>query len=331
MKENVITNVLSIMMGELNQEQYEKLKDALRISLLNYDLTERCTDIMDIDKSYIHYLQLFLIRKKTEGKSERTLKLYYMHLTKLLQYMNKPLTEISEDNLFIYLASYKKVRAVSNTYLDNMRLVFSSFFGWLDAKGYISKNPTLGLEPIKVEKKIKKPFSDEELERLRRTCTQERDLALIEFLYSTGVRASELVALNRQDIDFYEKNVIVYGKGSKEREVYLTATSCMHLKNYLDNRDDNNEALFVSTRNPHERLSVAGIERILKKLGDSAGVEKVHPHRFRRTMATNVLKKGAQLEEVKELLGHTKLDTTMIYCTISKENVKHTHQRLMGA
>lgn len=205
MKENVITNVLSIMMGELNQEQYEKLKDALRISLLNYDLTERCTDIMDIDKSYIHYLQLFLIRKKTEGKSERTLKLYYMHLTKLLQYMNKPLTEISEDDLFIYLASYKKVRAVSNTYLDNMRLVFSTFFGWLDAKGYISKNPTLGLEPIKVEKKIKKPFSDEELERLRRTCTQERDLALIEFLYSTGVRASELVALNRQDIDFYEK------------------------------------------------------------------------------------------------------------------------------
>ena len=331
MKENVITNVLSIMMGELNQEQYEKLKDALRISLLNYDLTERCTDIMDIDKSYIHYLQLFLIRKKTEGKSERTLKLYYMHLTKLLQYMNKPLTEISEDDLFIYLASYKKVRAVSNTYLDNMRLVFSSFFGWLDAKGYISKNPTLGLEPIKVEKKIKKPFSDEELERLRRTCTQERDLALIEFLYSTGVRASELVALNRQDIDFYEKNVIVYGKGSKEREVYIKATSCMNFKNYLDNRDDNNEALFVSTRNPHERLSVAGIERILKKLGDSAGVEKVHPHRFRRTMATNVLKKGAQLEEVKELLGHTKLDTTMIYCTISKENVKHTHQRLMGA
>lgn len=189
----------------------------------------------------------------------------------------------------------------------------------------------MGLEPIKSEKKIKKPFSDEELERLRRACTQDRDIALIEFLYSTGVRASELVSLNRSDIDFCEKNAIVYGKGNKEREVYLTATASLYLKEYLENRTDNDDALFVSIRKPYKRLTIAGLERIVKNLGKSAGVENCHPHRFRRTMATNVLRKGAPLEEVKELLGHSKLDTTMIYCTVSRENVKHTHRKLMSA
>lgn len=331
MKDEFVTKVMLIMLPILGAEQYNELKSALYMVLQEYELTERCTELMDVDKSYIHYLQLFLARKKTEGKSENTLELYKMHLTNLLQNLNMPIDKITENDLFVYLAKYKKERGVSNAYLDNIRLVFSSFFGWLNAKGYISKNPTMGLEPIKVEKRIKKPLSDEELEKLRRTCEQERDLALLEFLYSTGVRVSELVALNRQDIDFYGKNVIVYGKGSKERETYLTATSCMHLKAYLDSHQDTNEALFVSNKKPYERLTVAGVEGILKKLGKSAGVEKVHPHRFRRTMATNALKKGMPLEEVKELLGHTKLDTTMIYCTVNKENVKHSHQKYMSA
>ena len=322
MKDEFVTKVMLIMLPILGAEQYNELKSALYMVLQEYELAERCTELMDVDKSYIHYLQLFLARKKTEGKSDNTLELYKMHLTNLLQNLNMPIDKITENDLFVYLAKYKKERGVSNAYLDNIRLVFSSFFGWLNAKGYISKNPTMGLEPIKVEKRIKKPLSDEELEKLRRTCEQERDLALLEFLYSTGVRVSELVALNRQDIDFYGKNVIVYGKGSKERETYLTATSCMHLKAYLDSRQDANEALFVSNKKPYERLTVAGVEGILKKLGKSAGVEKVHPHRFRRTMATNALKKGMPLEEVKELLGHTKLDTTMIYCTVNKEDRK---------
>lgn len=331
MKDEFVTKVMLIMLPILGAEQYNELKSALYMVLQEYELAERCTELMDVDKSYIHYLQLFLARKKTEGKSDNTLELYKMHLTNLLQNLNMPIDKITENDLFVYLAKYKKERGVSNAYLDNIRLVFSSFFGWLNAKGYISKTPTMGLEPIKVEKRIKKPLSDEELEKLRRTCEQERDLALLEFLYSTGVRVSELVALNRQDIDFYGKNVIVYGKGSKERETYLTATSCMHLKAYLDSRQDANEALFVSNKKPYERLTVAGVEGILKKLGKSAGVEKVHPHRFRRTMATNALKKGMPLEEVKELLGHTKLDTTMIYCTVNKENVKHSHQKYMSA
>lgn len=331
MKNEFVTKVLSMMMDKISQQQVSKLKEALYMALQDYELEQRCTEVLDLDRSYVHYLQLFLLRKKTEGKSERTLKQYKLHLERLLQFLNMKVEQITENDLFCYLAKYKKDRNVTNGYLDNMRLVFSSFFTWLNAKGYIPKNPTVGLEPIKTEKRIKKPLSDEDLEKIRMACEQERDLALVEFLYSTGVRVSELTALNKQDIDFYGKNVIVYGKGSKERETYLTATSCLHLKAYLGSRTDSNEALFVSSKAPHERLTVAGVEKILRRLGISAGVEKVHPHRFRRTMATNVLKKGMPLEEVKELLGHTKLDTTMIYCTVSRENVKHSHQRLMSA
>lgn len=331
MKNEFVAKVLAIMMPKISQEQCNELKEALYMVLQDYELDNRCTELLDLDRSYIHYLQLFIVRKKTEGKSERTLKQYQLHLERMLQFLNMPIEKITENDLFCYLAKYKKDRGVTNVYLDNMRLVFSSFFGWLNAKGYIPQNPTIGLEPIKTEKRIKQPLSDEELEKLRRICEQERDLALIEFLYSTGVRASELTALNRHDIDFYGKNVVVYGKGGKERETYLTATSCLHLKAYLDSRKDDNEALFVSSKKPYERLTVAGVEKILRRLGIMAGVEKVHPHRFRRTMATNVLKKGMPLEEVKELLGHTKLDTTMIYCTVSRENVKHSHQRLMSA
>lgn len=331
MNEKFMTELLQATMEYLDQEQISKLKSDLFICLQKYEeLKERCTDLIDIDQSYIKYLQLFLARKKTDGKSDRTIKQYELHLSTMLHFFNKSVSDITENDLFMYLAKYKKMRKVSNTYLNNIRRVFSSFFGWLNNKGYIEKNPTSGLEPIKTEKKIKKPFSDEELEKLRRSCNNERDLALIEFLYSTGVRVSELVQLDKMDINFYSKSVVVLGKGNKERETYLTPTACMHLQEYLNSRKDDNDALFVSERGV-KRLTVAGVENILKRIGKDANVENVHPHRFRRTMATNVLRKGAALEEVKELLGHTKLDTTMIYCTISRENVKHTHQRLMSA
>lgn len=273
----------------------------------------------------------FLVRKRVEGRSEGTINQYNLHLRRMLQYINKPVKEITESDLFMYISMYKKRRKVSNVYLDNIRLVFSSFFGWLNNKGYIGKNPAAGLDPIKSEKRIKKPLSDTELEKLRRKCSMGRDLALIECLYSTGVRVSELIALNRKDIDFDGMKMIVYGKGAKERETYMTAASCMHLKEYLETRMDGNEALFVSLKAPHGRLTVAGVEEILRKLGRSTGIEKVHPHRFRRTMATNILNKGMPIEEVKEILGHVKLDTTMIYCQVNKENVRHHHRKYMSA
>lgn len=331
MKDEVIMKVLSIMMDKINMDQIRELKSALYMALSGYDVSRKCTEVMRRNEGYGEYLERYLARKKIEGKSVRALVNYRFHLLRMLQTVNKDIGDITEDDLFCYLTRYKQYRKVSNVCLDNMRLVFSAFFAWMNNKGYIRKNPAAGLEPIKVEKKLKKPLSDEELESIRRTCGQERDLALVEFLYSTGVRVSELAALNRNDVDFLDKSVVVYGKGGKERETYITLVSCYHLKEYLGSRTDENEALFVSIKAPHQRLTTAGIEDILRRIERKTGIEKVHPHRFRRTMATNVLKKGMPLEEVSELLGHTKLDTTMIYCTVSRENVKHSHQKYMSA
>lgn len=327
MIEQIVTQVLVWMDGK----DIGALKSALYSVLSEYEIAPKCTEVQRIDRSWEKELGIFLIRKRVDGRSERTLKQYNLHLRKMLMCINRPVNEITDRDLFAYLATYKKQRRVSNAYLDGIRLVLSSFFGWLNAKGYTKNNPAAGLDPIKAEQRIKKPLSDVELEQLRRKCKPERDLALIEFLYSTGVRASELVALNRQDIDFNDMDVIVYGKGSKERETYLTASSCLHLKEYLDSRTDTNEALFVSLRSPHERLTVSGVEEILRRLGRQTGIEKVHPHRFRRTMATNILNKGMPIEEVKEILGHVKLDTTMIYCQVSRENVRHSHRKYMSA
>lgn len=327
MVEKVIDMVLQKMVGR----GLDDLKEVLYCVLAGFNVTEKSTELQRIDDSWEKELQAFLVRKRVEGRSERTLIQYNLHLRRMLQYINKPVKEISGADLFAYIAMYKQKRNVSSVYLDNIRLVCSSFFGWLTNKGYISGNPSASLDPIKKEKRIKKPLSDTELEMLRRKCTLERDIALIECLYSTGVRVSELVSLNRQDIDFDGMKVIVYGKGAKERETYLTASACMHLKEYLDTRADDNAALFVSLREPHERLTVSGVEEILRKLGESTGIQKVHPHRLRRTMATNILNKGMPIEEVRELLGHVKLDTTLIYCQVSRENVKHNHKKYMSA
>jgi site-specific recombinase XerD len=328
--EQIISEII-MQMTDLPPEQGKKLENVLYGVFAKYDITPKSTEVRAVDNSWQHELEWFLSRKRIAGKSERTIKLYNMQLRRVLIYLNKAVKDITENDLSGYMSMYRNTRHVSNVYLDNIRLIMSSFFGWMHRKGMISKNPASGLDPIKIEKKIKKPFSDEDLENLKITCKRERDLALIEFLYATGVRVSELAALNRTDIDFDGMDVIVFGKGGKERETYLTATSCMHLRKYLQSRKDNNNALFASVKAPHNRMTVSGIEQIIKSIGKRAGIEKTHPHRFRRTMATNVLKKGMPLEEVRELLGHVKLDTTMIYCTVSKDNVRNSHRKYMCA
>jgi len=332
MLENIVAEIINLVNSDKTTLDINvKIKNSAYIVLNKYEIKEKATEIQCVCNSWEKDLQKFIIRKHTDGLSEKTLKLYTLHLKRLLQYLNKPIKEITEDDLFVYLTQYKQVRKVSNVYLDNMRLVFSSFFTWQHNKGYIDRNPSSGLSKIKCEKKIKQSFNDEELEKIKRGCSNIRDLAIVECLYSTGVRVSELTNLNISDIDFVQKQAIVFGKGRKERTVYLSQTAMMYLKKYLENRSDNNNALFVSQKAPYNRLKKSGIESILKKIGKRANVENVHPHRFRRTFATNMLKKGMPIEEVKILLGHVKLDTTMLYCCINNESIKYTYNKYMSA
>ena len=331
MLENVVSEIIHRMAKLLPMEQQKDLQTTLYVVLGKYEITEKSTDLRINDVTWVDDLQRFIERKRISGKSERTLQQYQYQLTRILSYINKPIDKITEGDLNEYLEKYKLIRKVSNVYLDGIRLTMSSFFGWQHRKGFIPKNPAAGVDPIKIEKKIKKAYSDEELEKIRRKCENIRDLAIVEFLYATGVRISEMCALNREDVHINEREIIVFGKGAKEREVYMTPISCMYLKAYLNERTDDCEALFVSARGDHKRLMPSGVQAMLRKIGKEVGVEKCHPHRFRRTLATNLLRKGMPLQEVQLVLGHTKVETTLIYCEVDKDSVKADHRRYMAA
>lgn len=331
MKDEIVSAILQEMMPLLNDGQLASLKETVRAALCNYDIRKKETALMRTDQNGQNYLQVFLETFRQNGKSEGTIEQYHLHLSRMLAYIGKNVQQIEDDDLIDYMHRYKQLRKVSGRYLNNMRLVFNSFFHWLQRKKVIQRNPVDGLEPIKYKQVVKKPLSPEELEKVRCACEQERDLAIVEFLYSSAVRVSELTALDRNDIRWESDEVLVLGKGNKEREVYLNARAHLHLKQYLDSRTDDNPALFVGSRTPHERLTRAGIEYIVSKLGKSVGVENVHPHRFRRTSATDLLRMGMPIEQVQELLGHVKIETTRIYCTVTREQVRSSHRKYMSA
>ena len=331
MKEQIVMDILREMTTILTQEQLMKLKEVVRVQLCGYDVRKKETALMRTDQNWMNYLQVYLEGFRQNGKSTGTIEQYNLHLSRMLSYVAKNVQDIEDDDLISYMYKYRALRKVSNRYLNNMRLVFNSFFRWLQRRKVIFRNPVDGLEPIKYKQDVKKPLSPEELEKVRCACEQERDLAIVEFLYSSAVRVSELCQLNRDDICWESDDVMVLGKGNKEREVYLNARAHLHLKQYLESRTDGNPALFVGTRAPHERLTKSGVRNILKKIGSAAGVSKVHPHRFRRTSATDLLRMGMPIEQVQELLGHVKIETTRIYCTVTKEQVRASHRRFMAA
>lgn len=309
-----------------NKKITSQIQDILLDELQKYDLAEKCTSLTVQQDNSMQIMQKYVATKRIEGLSENTIQRYVTENMHLIEFLNKPIKEITTFDIRYYLSIKKRTNNVSNRTLDGVRRCFSAFFSWLQTEKIITENPCASLAQIKYQKQIKKPFSHVELEKLRFTCTNIRDRALVEFLYSTGCRVSEVQNLNISDIDFNTNECVVLGKGNKERIVYISPSAELYLKKYLDTRDyDENDALFIGKGT--DRLHKNGIEALLKKLGKQAGVKNVHPHRFRRTLATNLLDRGMNIQDVAMILGHSDLKTTQIYCYVSQNNVKASYNK----
>ena len=331
-KTDIIINITNDMALVLTQYQLEKLKETLENNLKKVEiniLTDE-KEKQQIKETNDNYINIFLSAKEVEGCSTRTLKYYREIIEKLINTIDKPIKEIQTEEIRKYLADYKENTRCNAVTIDNLRRVLSSFFAWLEDEDYIIKSPVRRIHKVKTPTIIKETLTDENLEKLRDTSNCIRDLVLIELLYSTGIRVGELIKLNISDINFEDRSCKVFGKGNKQREVYFDARTKIHLKQYINTRQDENEALFVSKNKPYQRLSIAGIELIVRKIGLETEINKVHPHKFRRTLATMAIDKGMPIEQVQKLLGHVKIETTMHYAMVNQNNVKISHRKYIG-
>lgn len=322
MNQEIINEVLCQMIPHLSNDQVVLLKNVLEREMLKIDVDSKQSDEMLVGN--------FIAAKRLEGCSERTLMFYKKTIEKMLCAVAKNIKAITTDDLRGYLSEYQQNNSVSKVTIDNIRRNLSSFFSWLEDENYILKSPVRRIHRVKSTTSVKETYSDEDLERLRDGCKEVRDLAMIDILASTGMRVGELVRLNRADINFNERECVVFGKGDKERVVYFDARTKIHLQNYLNERTDDNPALLVGLKAPHKRLKIGGVETRLKKLGSTIQIEKVHPHKFRRTMATTAIDKGMPIEQVQKLLGHEKIDTTLHYAMVKQSNVKNAHRKYIG-
>lgn len=330
MKKTLINQIQMEMSGVLNNAQRQKLCDVLEHCFFNLDIVALDSQALNHGKENVTLKEEFLSAKQVEGCSERSVNYYSSTLDNLIKSLIKPFNQVETEDLRVYLSEYQKRNNASKQTIDNIRRILSSFFTWLEDEDYILKSPVRRIHKIKTTKQVKETYSDETLERLRDNCKCIRDLAIIDILSSTGMRVGELVKLNRVDVDFANRECVVLGKGSKERIVYFDARTKLHLQNYLNSRKDENEALFVSLLEPHNRLEIAGVEIMLRKLGRSLEINKVHPHKFRRTLATRAIDKGMPIEQVQKLLGHQKIDTTMEYAIVDQQNVKNSHKKYLS-
>jgi len=327
MKQNLITDVVQAMLPYLNNAQTEKLQEALQHSLSNYKVVETEEKQALSEQNLV---DLFLSAKRIEGCSEKSLKYYESTILALLDGVGKDVKHIGTEDIRCYLTDYQARKQSSKVTIDNIRRILSSFFSWLEDEDYILKSPVRRIHKVKTGTSIKETYTDEALELMRDNCTELRDLAIIDMLASTGMRVGEMVLLNREDIDFNERECVVFGKGDKERIVYFDARTKIHLQNYLNSRDDDNPALFVSLQKPHNRLQISGIEVRLRQYGNRLGIPKVHPHKFRRTLATMAIDKGMPIEQLQQLLGHRRIDTTLQYAMVKQSNVKIAHRKYIG-
>lgn len=326
MKEQLITEITRQMLPYLDNYQMEQLQETLSHCFWGVQVSpEEETDQIKEKETNSELLDMFISAKRVEGCSEKTLKYYQASIMRLFSTVDIPAIRMRTDDLRGYLSEYQQTSQCSKSNIDNIRRILSSFFAWLEDENYILKSPVRRIHKIKSNQPVKETYTDESLEIMRDQCGCLRDL-----LSSTGMRVGELVRLNRSDIDFENRECVVFGKGSKERPVYFDARTKIHLKNYLDSRTDKNPALFVSLIQPFKRLEISGVEIRLRNLGRKLGITKVHPHKFRRTLATRAIDKGMPIEQVQRLLGHAKIDTTMQYAMVNQNNVKISHRKYIG-
>ncbi len=330
MKEKLIVEISNAMAEALNVEQMALLNGVLLRVVGKYNITADEETQQATDETNESLLHSFLSAKQVEGCSGPTVRYYGNTIQQLFKTMPKRVTEYTTEDICAYLAVFQRKRKASRVTVDNVRRIFSSFFAWLEEEDYIIKSPVRRIHKVKTGAQVKEVLTDESLENLRDTCAHPRDLAMIDLLASTGMRVGELVKLNREDVNFNERECIVFGKGNKERVVYFNARAKIHLQEYLNTRRDKNKALFVSLAKPHRRLQISGVEVRLRKIGKEAKVPRVHPHKFRRTLATMAIDKGMPVAQVQKLLGHVKIDTTMHYAMVNQNNVKLSHRRFLS-
>ena len=326
MKEKVIKEIEQKMASILNNEQKEKLKEVLLYTFYNIEVISIKDELVE---DTTDYAKMFIAAKRIEGCSERTLNYYETTIKTMVDKLSKKVNSIETEDLRNYLSEYQAKNNCSKVTIDNVRRILSSFFAWLEDEDYIMKSPVRRIHKVKATQTVKETYTDEELEEMRDACIEIRDLAMVDFLASTGVRVGELVNLDRVDIDMQERSCVVLGKGGKEREVYFDARTKIHLQNYLNSRIDNNPALFVSLLRPYDRLKISGVEIRLRELGKKINIKKIHPHKFRRTMATKAIDKGMPIEQVQVLLGHKKIDTTLQYAMVNQNNVRNSHKKFI--
>lgn len=326
MKETFILEIVQAMLHHLDNIQIKHLEVILQSKLLDYEVKEKKFSESDNEE----LINNFISSKRIEGCSDKTLEYYRKTIETMVNALSKSIIRINTDDLRNYLTDYQNNNKSSRVTIDNIRRILSSFFSWLEDEDYIVKSPVRRIHKIKTTSNIKETYTDEELETMRDNCTNIRDLALIDMLASTGMRIGELVLLNRSDINFTERECIVFGKGRKERVVYFDARTKIHLLEYLNSRTDDNKALFVSQKYPFNRLQIGGIEAKLRKFGKQLNISRVHPHKFRRTLATMAIDKGMPIEQLQRLLGHQKIDTTLQYAMVKQSNVKIAHRKFIG-
>lgn len=328
MNDNLINEIEQAMLGSLNNEQLSQLRKVLEYTFRNIVVSEKTTTAPDTDNAQL--VDSFLAAKKVEGCSPNSIAYYRSTILNALVKVSKQVVHITTDDLRKYLNDYQTESGASKVTVDNIRRILSSFFSWLEDENYIVKSPVRRIHKVKTGKTVKETYTDEALEVMRDHCDNARDLALIDLLSSTGMRVGELVKLNRSDIDYQNRECVVTGKGDKQRRVYFDARTKVHLQKYIDSRTDDSPALFVSLLAPYNRLEISGVEIRLRKIGRELNIAKVHPHKFRRTLATMAIDKGMPIEQVQHLLGHQSLDTTLQYAMVNQNNVKLSHHKYIG-